>query len=41
MKWIFEKFYGDGAIYAGNSMSYETQVFPKFCPFCGEKYGED
>lgn len=25
----------------GNSMSYETQVFPKFCPFCGEKYGED
>ena len=25
----------------GNSMTYHTQVYPKYCPFCGEKYGED
>lgn len=25
----------------GNSMTYSTQAHPKYCPFCGEKYGED
>lgn len=25
----------------GNSMTYSTQAYPKYCPFCGEKYGED
>lgn len=25
----------------GNSMTYNTQTFPKFCPFCGEKYKEE
>lgn len=25
----------------GNSMTYNTQAYPKYCPFCGEKYGED
>lgn len=25
----------------GNSMTYNTQSFPKYCPFCGEKYEEN
>lgn len=22
----------------GESMSFDTQTYPKFCPFCGERY---